>query len=318
MAGEAVRRAEPRIRERLLSAFGSGRPIDLTDCQHAAADAALDLFVSDVDTALYDQVITASEAVSPVTRALTTPRFRESRKVRRLRQLDDALIAELAQRVASRRIRRRDGCPTDVLDLLIEDDGTSEPLDDIEAAQVLATSMTNLHQVLGAALAWLLVATARHAGAERAPVGCAAAIDRQWPAAFVKETLRVYPPIWSTGRRVLRPVQFGGYQVRAGEIVMVSPRLMHADARWWREDPGTFAPQRWLDPSRPPHDKHAYAPYGSGPRFCLGAQIAQAALVQAAELIAARWTVRVTPVEPKPLIDTVIAPEEVRATLTPR
>jgi unspecific monooxygenase len=143
-----------------------------------------------------------------------------------------------------------------------------------------------------------------------------AASDRHVAEAFVKETLRLYPPIWMTSRRVLCAARFGEHVLAEGSVVLISTRLLHEDARWWRSDPARFAPQRWFDDR--PHAPHAYLPYGSGPRICLGAQLSQALLVQAAALLDTHRSVRVTPADPPARIDTVLPPAKLRATLTLR
>jgi cytochrome P450 len=51
--------------------------------------------------------------------------------------------------------------------------------------------------------------------------------------AFVKETLRLYPPTWLMGRRVHRPYTLGGWTLRPGQQVRFGPYLTHRDPRWW-------------------------------------------------------------------------------------
>jgi cytochrome P450 len=93
---------------------------------------------------------------------------------------------------------------------------------------------------------------------------------------------------------------------------------MHLDQRWWREDPSAFRTERWLDPAQPPHENHAYIPYGAGPRVCIGAQIAQSILTQAFEVLASSWKVAISPHDPKAPPAAVVVPDPLRITLTPR
>jgi AcrR family transcriptional regulator len=67
----------------------------------------------------------------------------------------------------------------------------------------------------------------------------------------------------------------GTLRLAAGSVVV--PLLTHAsdgdDRRY--PDPGVFAPERWLSPSAPhPEDASPFLPFGGGPRFCPGRNLA--------------------------------------------
>jgi cytochrome P450 len=66
----------------------------------------------------------------------------------------------------------------------------------------------------------------------------------------------------------------------------VSPWLLHRDDRWFR-DPAEFRPGRWPEG---PDPRHAYVPFGAGPRVCIGEPFAwmEAALLLAT--IGQRWS----------------------------
>jgi len=73
----------------------------------------------------------------------------------------------------------------------------------------------------------------------------------------VQETLRLYPPAWSIGRRSIAEDTFSGYRVRAGCLVIASPWVTHRHPRFWRNPEG-FDPDRFADdaPKRP---RYAYS-----------------------------------------------------------
>jgi cytochrome P450 len=87
----------------------------------------------------------------------------------------------------------------------------------------------------------------------------------------VRETLRLTPPAWNIARETRRPVRVGGHRLDAGELLFLSPYAHGRDPRAW-DDPDAFRPDRWratasrADPS--------YFPFGSGPRACIGRQLA--------------------------------------------
>jgi cytochrome P450 len=118
------------------------------------------------------------------------------------------------------------------------------------------------------------------------------------------ESMRMYPPAWTLGRRVLTDYQIGQYVVPAGSIVLMSPWVMHHDPRFF-PDPFKFDPERWTPDAREARPKFSYFPFGGGPRVCIGEQFAwmEGALLIAA--IAQQWTMRLAPgqrVEPKAMI----------------
>lgn len=95
--------------------------------------------------------------------------------------------------------------------------------------------------------------------------------------AIVRESLRLYPPQYLLFREPTTAVTLGGYRVDPGTIVVVPPWVLHRDERYWTA-PSEFRPGRWLDADGGRADRtgpeYAYVPYGGGPRYCLGARLA--------------------------------------------
>jgi cytochrome P450 len=83
----------------------------------------------------------------------------------------------------------------------------------------------------------------------------------------ILEALRIYPPAYAIGRRAMRDTEIGGYPVRQGTNIVVSPWITHRHPEFWVE-PERFDPTRFVGaPERP---KHAYFPFGAGPHACIG------------------------------------------------
>ena len=109
-----------------------------------------------------------------------------------------------------------------------------------------------------------------------------------WTNAVLAESMRVYPPAWASGRRVLADVTLGDWTLPAGSLASAVQWLTHRDPRWWPE-PERFRPERWLDAegaydeSAPGQPRGAYFPFGMGTRVCIGGAFArtEAALVLA-------------------------------------
>lgn len=118
------------------------------------------------------------------------------------------------------------------------------------------------------------------------------------------ESMRLYPPAWTMGRRVLSDYQVGQYVLPAGSIVLMSPWVTHHDGRYFPE-PFKFDPERWTQEARESRPKFSYFPFGGGPRVCIGEQFAWMEGVLLIATIAQQWKMRLAPdqlVEPKAMI----------------
>ena len=123
----------------------------------------------------------------------------------------------------------------------------------------------------------------------------------EYTRAVIAESMRLFPPAWTMGRRVVEPHPIGGHEVEKDALVLLSQWVVHRDPRWW-PDADAFKPQRWLTPdaTRP---KYAYFPFGGGNRVCIGESFAWAEAILLLATIAQRWTfTHVTQPTPEPRI----------------
>ncbi len=87
----------------------------------------------------------------------------------------------------------------------------------------------------------------------------------------IRETMRLYPPIWLIPRTTTEDTTLGPYNIAKGTIVMALPYLLHRHPRYWN-NPERFEPERWAkDHDRP---RYTFMPFGAGPRMCLGKHFA--------------------------------------------
>jgi cytochrome P450 len=86
----------------------------------------------------------------------------------------------------------------------------------------------------------------------------------------VKETMRLYPAFWTMIRVASARESSGGVVFEPGDVVFVSPFLIHRNPTYW-DDPERFDPTRHVARERvAPGD---YMPFGFGARACVGAHL---------------------------------------------
>jgi cytochrome P450 len=91
----------------------------------------------------------------------------------------------------------------------------------------------------------------------------------------IKETLRLYPPGWLIGRTPLNDTKLSssGTTIRKGELIYISPFIIHRDARYFK-DPLKFDPDRWAGDLEGTLPKGSYLPFSNGYHVCIGQQFA--------------------------------------------
>ncbi|WP_457104497.1 cytochrome P450 [Methylobacterium sp. P5_C11] len=204
--------------------------------------------------------------------------------------------------IAARRETERDRPHSrDLLDLLAAarnpDTGaafTPEELRDQVATMILAGHETTAGTLFWAAYLLALAPEVQERVAAEAraadltdPTGCQTDGRLPLTRAVIDETLRLYPAAFVIVRRALGPDSVAGHAVKADDIVMVSPWVLHRHRMLW-SDPEAFDPGRFL-PGAPPPRRFAYLPFGAGPRVCIGAQFALSEAVLCLARLLARF-----------------------------
>jgi len=89
----------------------------------------------------------------------------------------------------------------------------------------------------------------------------------------LRETMRLYPPIYFFSREPTETVEVAGYQMAPGSQVFISPYLIHRDPRWFPE-PDRFDPMRFTPENEERLPACAWIPFSAGPRACIGRHMA--------------------------------------------
>ncbi len=182
----------------------------------------------------------------------------------------DLVEAVALEEVRKRRAEGPDPAREDIVSMLAHahyEDG--EPMTAQDLRDELITLL--LDGPTSTSLAWVFERLLRHPDKlerlrEEVRVGEADA----YLDAVVKETLRLCPPVPIVVRKLLEPMELGGYVVPAGAMVAPCIHLVHR-----REEiypyPRRFMPERWLDR---PAGTYTWIPFGGGVRRCLAASFA--------------------------------------------
>jgi len=89
----------------------------------------------------------------------------------------------------------------------------------------------------------------------------------------IKESLRLYPPAYAFGRTAKTDMPLGNYQIKKGQVVLVSPYIVHRRADYY-PDPLQFNPNRFSPENEAALPRNAWIPFGLGPRSCFGRNFA--------------------------------------------
>jgi cytochrome P450 len=243
------------------------------------------LFGQDIETDaphVWQQV----EEMMPLVESLTSPVARIKNKLPlpssfRTRRALAAFKQTFSEHIAKRRADRTEQ-RSDVLELLLnarDVDGDGSMMNDEQIRDQVITLFVAGFETTATALTWAWHLVATHSSIDEALAKEAASLPETLTASDFSrmpvalnvflETLRLYPPAWIYSRRAIRDSTLLGYRVPKGTMLIVSPYMVHHDARYF-ERPEQFLPERWTSEARAAKQKLIFAPFGAGSRQCIG------------------------------------------------
>jgi cytochrome P450 len=228
---------------------------------------------------------------------------------RRLFRCKQTLDAFVDQYVSARLTTVQPHLP-DMLNALIaaRDPETGDPLSHEDLVDQTKSLLLAGYETTGVALSWALYLIARHAEvAGRLQEEVDRVLKGRLPtfedlpkllytAQVIHETLRLYPPLYTTARRCIEDDEVGGHAIRKGCVVVISIYGMHRNPAWG-QDPDSFRPERFAPDSNWP--KRSYVPFSNGKHICLGNHFAVIEMVIAIAMISQRY--RLTCIEDNPV-----------------
>lgn len=149
----------------------------------------------------------------------------------------------------------------------------------------MLTFMVTGHETVAMALTWTWYLLAQHPEIEQRlhheldMVLCGRQVeakdlaDLPFLQRMLQESMRICPPVWFIGRKVVADDVVMGVDVPAGSAVIVSPYTMHRHPKFW-PSPLVFDPDRFLPERSIGRDQYAYIPFAGGRHLCIGNHLA--------------------------------------------
>lgn len=211
----------------------------------------------------------------PIPGWLPTPRNRE---MKRLIGVADALLQPI---IEERRITGED--KGDVLSMLLlaQKADPSGILTDHQVRNEINNLFAAGYEVTGNTLAFTLYLIAQHPAVEaqlvaeldrvlgERPVTLDDLANLPYLEMVLKESMRLLPVTTVVARQTIDTISLGDYMIPKNQPVLVAPWTLHRHPAYF-EQPEQFDPERFNTERREQIHKHAYIPFVTGPRICLG------------------------------------------------
>ena len=261
-------------------------------------------------------------ALAPLPLWIPTPdnrRFNDA-----MRTLNDR-VAHIVEQNRS----AENGAPASFVARLMQaSDATGARMTDRQLHEEIIGMLQQGHDTIGETLAWTWYLLSLHPEVERKlfrevsdvlgnrmPV--VADLERlEYATMVLQESMRVYPPVWVIPRDAINDDVIGGYRIPAGSTILLSPYLTHRHPEFW-ENPEAFDPERFRPEQAKERPRHAYFPFGGGPRQCMGADMAMMEMLLIMTMIVQKFRLHLVAChreEPECILD-MIPRHHVRATL---
>ena len=309
-----------------LSALPDGAEYDLEgEMTHVTADIIFrTIFSTPMEAADAKHIFTEFARFQAIAPRLMLPAIYGLRwlvwpwDVWRSRRAAAAIRGLLGQLIRPRFDAHRAGLPSDTTDILqsfldARDDATGENFRFDELLDQVAMLFLAGHETSASALTWAtyLMANAPEVQERMHKEVVGQIADRQPVLADMRyldlvrnvfrESLRLFPPVGFMARQSAAACPIGKKNIEKGATVVVSPWLIQRHHALW-DDPDAFNPDRYDNDASRESLKHAYLPFGMGPRVCMGAAFAlQEATLILASLVSTYRISSLPDHEPQPV-----------------
>jgi cytochrome P450 len=205
--------------------------------------------------------------------------------------------------------RRASGDPgEDLLGMLltIQDEETGDRMNDKQLRDELVTMFLAGHETTAIALSWSIILLSLNPQVRRnLQVEVDSVLRGRIPgahdynslpytAAVFQEAMRLYPPLPITVRQALGADTLESYPVKPNSSIFVNFYSLHHNPDVW-DNPEGFDPDRFMPGQEKERHRFAYAPFGGGPRQCIGNNFALMEGVLALAMISQKYELNLCP-----------------------
>ncbi|XP_072014798.1 cytochrome P450 4F2-like [Amphiura filiformis] len=177
----------------------------------------------------------------------------------------------------------------DFLDILLSaHDDNGNGLTDLEIRDEVDTFLFEGHDTTASGLTWMLYSLAKYPEHQKkvqeeldAILNAKGSDTVEWDdlgkmkylSLCIKESLRIYPPVFVVSRVMENDTEIDGRVIPAGVQVDLFIYGLHHNPQVW-EDHMEFKPERFLPENIQKNDPFAFLPFAAGPRNCIGQNFA--------------------------------------------
>jgi len=165
--------------------------------------------------------------------------------------------------------------------IMARDEHTGAAMGDEQLRSQILTLMLAGYETTASALTWTWYLLSKHPWAvERVRAEAQQALHGKPPRyadieqmpytrMVLNESLRLFPPAWTLGRRALGEDEIGGYTIAPNTVLAICIYTLHRHPAFW-DEPEIFNPERFSPENSAGRHKFSYVPFGAGPRQCIG------------------------------------------------
>lgn len=215
--------------------------------------------------------------------------------------------------------RREEGIKyNDLLDMLLEVryEDTGEGMTDQQLRDEALILFVAGHETSANGLTWMWYLLSQHPEVVAkvreetdrvlgdAPIGFEHLPQMPYSMQVVKETMRMYPPAWTTDRMPIEDDVVDGYPIPKDTPTLLFIYGAHHNPKYW-DEPEVFKPERFSKEASAKRPKFAYLPFGGGPRLCIGQNFALMEMQMILVELLRRFDFELTreqPIELQPLV----------------
>ncbi|MCD7457762.1 hypothetical protein HAX54_036065 [Datura stramonium] len=295
-----VQRFDNMLCERLKKVQEEGKSFTVLDFNMKLTfDAMCDMLMSIKDVSLLEQIEKDCTAVSDAMLSFPVmiPGTRYFKGIKARRRLMETFKAMITNR------RNGKECHEDFLQSMLQKD-SSPKLDDEEIMDNLLTLIIAGQTTTAAAMMWSVKFLDEHREAQHRLREEGLSILRSkrngvlltmddlnsmsYASKVVKETLRMSNVLLWFPRVALSDCSIEGFEIKKGWHVNIDATCIHYDPTLYK-DPMQFNPSRFDEMQKP----YSYIPFGSGPRTCLGINMAKVTMLVFLHRLTSgyKWTV---------------------------